>query len=72
MACVEAKEYKIAAQAGMQIIIHPDELEDLISHYESHGVTEEMISLLETGVGLERAHVGIFTELAILYAKYHP
>lgn len=25
-----------------------------------------------TGVGLERAHVGIFTELAILYAKYRP
>jgi len=31
-----------------------------------------MINLLETGVGLERAHVGIFTELAILYAKYQP
>lgn len=31
-----------------------------------------MISVLETGAGLERAHVGIFTELAILYAKYRP
>lgn len=31
-----------------------------------------MITLLETGVGLERAHIGIFTELAILYAKYKP
>jgi hypothetical protein len=36
----------------MQIIIHPDELEDLIRHYESLGVTNEMINLLETGVGL--------------------
>ncbi len=31
-----------------------------------------MISLLEYGVTLERAHVGIFTELGILYAKYKP
>ena len=31
-----------------------------------------MISLLETGMGLERAHVGIYTELGILYAKYVP
>ncbi len=56
----------------MNIIIHPDELEGLIKHYESLGVTNEMISVLEAGVGLERAHIGIFTELAILYAKYKP
>lgn len=56
----------------MNIIIHPDELEGLIRHYESLGVTNEMINLLETGTGLERAHVGIFTELAILYAKHKP
>lgn len=31
-----------------------------------------MIGLLETGLGLERVHVGIFTELGILYAKYRP
>lgn len=31
-----------------------------------------MMSLLETGMGLDRAHVGIFTELGILYAKYNP
>lgn len=31
-----------------------------------------MISLLESGMGLERVHVGIFTELGILYGKYRP
>lgn len=72
MACVAAQEYKLASAAAMNIIIHPDELEGLIRHYESLGVTNEMISVLETGAGLERAHVGIFTELAILYAKYRP
>ena len=29
-----------------------------------------MISLLETGMGLERAHIGLYTELGVLYAKY--
>lgn len=29
-----------------------------------------MIDLLETGMGLERANVGIFTELGVLLAKY--
>jgi clathrin heavy chain len=72
MACVAAQEYKLASMAGMHIIIHPDELEELIRHYETLGVTNEMISLLETGVGLERAHIGIPTELAVLYAKYKP
>jgi hypothetical protein len=36
----------------MNIIVHPDELEGLIKHYESLGVIHEMITLLETGVGL--------------------
>lgn len=30
MACVAAGEYKLAAVAGMNIIIHPDHLEELI------------------------------------------
>lgn len=72
MSCVAAQEFKLANAAAMNIIIHPDELEGLIRHYESLGVTNEMISLLESGIGLERAHVGIFTELAILYAKHKP
>lgn len=72
MACVAAKEYKLANNAAMNIIVHPDELEGLIKHYESLGVTNEMIAVLQAGVGLERAHIGIFTELAILYAKYKP
>ena len=72
MACVAAHEYKLANTAAMNIIVHADELESLIKHYESLGVTNEMISILEAGVSLERAHIGIFTELAILYAKYRP
>ena len=27
---------------------------------------------MEAGIGIENAHAGIFTELAILYSKYAP
>lgn len=40
MACVAAKEFKLAATAGMHIIVHADHLEDLINFYESKGVPE--------------------------------
>ena len=38
--------------------------------YQRRGHFEELLALLENGIGLERAHMGIFTELGILYAKY--
>lgn len=40
--------------------------------YQTRGHYEELITLLESGIGLERAHMGIFTELGVLYAKYRP
>lgn len=48
------------------------ELEDLISYYQNRGYFEELIALLEAALGLERAHMGMFTELAILYSKFKP
>ena len=38
--------------------------------YQQRGYFDELIALMESGIGLERAHMGIFTELGILYAKY--
>ncbi len=40
--------------------------------YEHAGHFEEVINLLDAGLSLERAHMGIFTELAILLSKYKP
>lgn len=37
--------------------------------YEHQGYTDDLTSLLEAGLGLERAHMGMFTELSVLYAK---
>lgn len=72
VACVAAKEFRCASVAGMAIIVHPDHLEELIAQYEKHGYAEELIELLDAGLSAERAHVGMYTELAILYSKYKP
>ncbi|KAH9402831.1 hypothetical protein TYRP_015590 [Tyrophagus putrescentiae] len=69
-ACVEHGEFRLAQMCGLNIVVHADELEDLINFYQGRGYFEELIALLEAGLGLERAHMGMFTELAILYSKY--
>jgi len=71
-ACVRAGEFRLAQQCGLNIIVSPDHLEELISYYESAGHWEELIKLLEQGVGLETAHAGIFTELGVMYSRYRP
>ena len=38
--------------------------------YQRRGHFEALQALLESGIGLERAHMGIFTELGLLYSKY--
>uniref|UniRef100_A0A5F9CWS3 Clathrin heavy chain n=1 Tax=Oryctolagus cuniculus TaxID=9986 RepID=A0A5F9CWS3_RABIT len=71
-ACVDGQEFRLAQLCGLHIVIHADELEDLIQYYQDRGYFEELISLLEAALGLERAHMGMFTELAILYSKFKP
>ena len=71
-ACVKAREFRLAAVAGLNIIISPDHLDDVIEQYERYGYYEELIALLESGLGMEQAHMGLFTELGILFAKYMP
>lgn len=60
----------MAQICGLHIVVHADELEELINYYQNRGHFEELIGLLESALGLERAHMGMFTELAILYSKY--
>ena len=47
-------------------------MEEVSEYYQNRGRFDELISLMESGLGLERAHMGIFTELGTLYAKYRP
>lgn len=72
LACLKAQEFRLANICGLHIIVHPDHLPELISHYEHAGRFGELMQLLEQGLGLDNAHTGIFTELGILYSKYNP
>lgn len=71
-ACVEAGEFRLAQICGLNIIVNPDHLDEMIALYERLGHFDEVIKLLEQGLGLESAHQGIFTELSVLYSKYRP
>ncbi|KAK0118946.1 hypothetical protein ONS96_012020 [Cadophora gregata f. sp. sojae] len=71
-ACVEKKEFRLAQICGLNLIVDAEELQDLVKQYEHNGYFDELITLLEQGLGLERCHMGIFTELGIALSKYHP
>ena len=71
-ACVDEGEFRLAQLCALNIIVNADELEEISEYYQVRGRYEELLSLMEAGVGLERAHMGIFTELGILYAKFKP
>ncbi|PNH69254.1 hypothetical protein VD0002_g1049 [Verticillium dahliae] len=71
-ACVEKKEFRLAQICGLNLIVDAEQLTTLVKQYERNGYFDELISLLEQGLGLERAHMGMFTELGIALSRYHP
>ncbi|EHA53174.1 clathrin heavy chain [Pyricularia oryzae 70-15] len=71
-ACVNKKEFRLAQICGLNLIVDAEQLQTLVKQYERNGFFDELISLLENGLGLERAHMGMFTELGIALSKYHP
>lgn len=71
-ACVEKSEFRLAQLCGLNLVIHADELQQLIKLYENKGLVDQLLELIESSLGLERAHMGMFTELTILYTKYRP
>jgi clathrin heavy chain len=58
-ACVQKKEFRLAQICALNLIVHAEELADLVKQYEHEGYFEELISVLEAGLGLERAHMGM-------------
>ncbi|SPN96592.1 probable clathrin heavy chain [Cephalotrichum gorgonifer] len=71
-ACVGKKEFRLAQICGLNLIVDAEQLQTLVKQYEYSGYFDELINLLEQGLGLERAHMGMFTELGIALSKYHP
>ncbi|KAI9890023.1 MAG: hypothetical protein M1814_004539 [Vezdaea aestivalis] len=70
--CVERKEFRLAQICGLNLIVHAEELQDLVRQYERNGYFDELIAVLEAGLGLERAHKAMFTALGVALAKYRP
>ena len=58
---MEEGEFRLAQLCGLNIIINADDLEEVSDFYQRRGHFEELITLMESGIGLERAHMGIFT-----------
>jgi clathrin heavy chain len=73
-ACVDATEFRLAQMCGLQIIMNADDIEEVVRVYEVRGYFEELLQLMESGLGLEigAGQTGIFTELGVLYSKYKP
>ncbi|KAL2176067.1 uncharacterized protein P884DRAFT_226974 [Thermothelomyces heterothallicus CBS 202.75] len=71
-ACVGKKEFRLALICGLNLIVDAEQLQALVKQYERNGYFDELINVLEQGLGLERAHMGMFTELGIALSKYHP
>lgn len=53
-ACVAKKEFRLAQICGLNLIVHAEELTDLVKQYERNGYFDELITVLEAGLGLER------------------
>ena len=51
-ACVDNEEFRLAQMCGLHIVVHADELEDLINYYQDRGYFEELITLLEAALGM--------------------
>ena len=71
-ACLRADEFRLAATCGLQVIKYPDHVDEVVAYYSDLGHFTHLVSLFEQGLGLEDAHVGIFTELGVLYTKHVP
>lgn len=69
-ACVDAQKFKLAQQAGLNILGRRDLMMELIQHYEVAGHFDELISLLEGGMAREKVSKQLYTQLGLLYSKY--
>jgi len=68
--CLCASEFRLAAICGLEVIKFPDHVDEIVTYYSDLGFFPQLVSLFEQGLGLEEAHIGIFTELGILYTKH--
>jgi len=71
-ACLRADEFRLASTCGLEVIKYPDHVDEVVQFYSDLGHFDHVVSLFEQGLGLDDAHIGIFTELGVLYTKHVP
>lgn len=71
-ACLRAEEFRLASICGLEVIKFPDHVDEIVTYYSDLGHFTHLVSLFEQGLGLDEAHIGIFTELGVLYTKHVP
>ncbi|KAG9438380.1 hypothetical protein H6P81_021676 [Aristolochia fimbriata] len=54
------EEFRLAQIFRLSIIVQVDELEEVSDYYQNRGCFNELISFMESGLVLERAHMAIF------------
>eukprot|EP00184_Porphyridium_aerugineum_P006141 CAMPEP_0184699800 /NCGR_PEP_ID=MMETSP0313-20130426/5924_1 /TAXON_ID=2792 /ORGANISM="Porphyridium aerugineum, Strain SAG 1380-2" /LENGTH=1782 /DNA_ID=CAMNT_0027158925 /DNA_START=278 /DNA_END=5626 /DNA_ORIENTATION=+ len=69
-ACVDAKEFRLAQQCGLKVVVEASELKDVMDYYEERGHFMQLIDLMDAGLSLEKAHQAMYTETGVLYTKY--
>ena len=71
-ACLESECFDLARQCAIHIVLRAEEMNAIVSLYENVGCWDEMASVLKSASANPSAHMGIFTELGVLYARYSP
>ncbi|RNF03260.1 clathrin heavy chain 1 [Trypanosoma rangeli] len=72
IACIEANEIKLANLCAVPLVLEAEMLQGVVDRYESHGLWEELLSVLKTASVIPGAHMGIFTGMGLILAKYKP
>ncbi|ESS68039.1 clathrin heavy chain [Trypanosoma cruzi Dm28c] len=72
IACIEANEIKLANICAVPLVLEAEMLQSVMDRYESYGLWEELLSLLKTAASTPGAHMGVFTGMGLLLAKYRP
>lgn len=49
---MDHEEFRLAQMCGLHIVVHADELEELINYYQDRGHFEELITMLEAALGM--------------------
>ncbi|EPY28930.1 clathrin heavy chain [Strigomonas culicis] len=72
LACIEAKEMKLASICAVPVVLRAEEVSGMCNRYESRGLWEDLYNVLKTAAGNQGAHMGVFTEMGVILAKYRP